>query len=78
MKQILPVGKDKRAVLDSSIFSSGSWDEFVKLGLTVNMRLQNPLLTEVQRLEQTKFANLIEDVGHNRMGGMIYMICLLV
>ena len=74
MKQILPVGKDKRAVLDASIFSSRYWDDFVKLGLTVNMRLQNPLLTDIQRLEQSNFAKLIEDVGYNRMGGMFYVM----
>jgi hypothetical protein len=70
LKQILPVGKDKRAVLDASIISSRYWNEFVKLGLTINMRLQNPRLTEAQRLEQTKFATLIEDVGNNRLGGI--------
>ena len=50
---------------------------FVKLGLTVNMRLQNPLLTDIQRLEQSNFAKLIEDVGYNRMGGMfLFYVCL--
>ena len=72
VKQILPVGKDRRAVLDLSIFSSRYWNEFIKLGLTVNMRLQNPRLTEIQRLEQSNFAKLIEDVGYNRLGGMVY------
>ena len=71
VKQILPVGQDKQAVLDATIFSSRYWDEFIKLGLTVNMRLQNPLLTETQRLEQSNFAKLIEDVGYNRIGGIV-------
>ena len=72
VKQILPVGRDKRAVLDSSIFSSRYWSEFVKLELTVNMRLENPRLTEEQRIEQSNFAKLIEDVGFNRLGGILY------
>ena len=72
VKQILPVGKDRRAVLDLSIFSSRYWNEFIKLGLTVNMRLQNPRLTEIQRLEQSNFAKLIEDVGYNRLGGIVH------
>ena len=72
VKQILPVGRDKRAVLDASIFSSRYWSEFVKLGLTVNMRLENPMLTVEQRIEQSNFAKLIEDVGFNRLGGILH------
>ena len=72
VKQILPVGRHKRAILDASIFSSRYWSEFVKLGLTVNVRLENPRLTVEQRIEQSNFAKLIEDVGFNRLGGILY------
>ncbi len=68
-KQILPVGKDQQGVLNASISSSPYWHLFTVLRLTINMRLQNPLLSVEEKALQERYATLLEDVGNNREGG---------
>jgi hypothetical protein len=63
MQQILPVAEDKAGIIRASLFSSPLWPHFTRRRLTKNMRLENPYLTDSQRLKQTDYANLLEAIG---------------
>jgi len=54
--------------LNATISSSPYWHLFTVLRLTINMRLQNPLLSVEEKELQQRYAILLEDVGNNREG----------
>jgi hypothetical protein len=77
LKQILPVGQDRQEIVDMVITSSPYWIQFNILELTINMRLQNPLLSPEDLECQTRYAALIKAVGHNKVDSSLGMDVLL-
>jgi len=77
LKQILPVGQDRQDIINMVITSSPYWDQFHILELTINMRLQNPMLSPGELECQTRYANLIKAVGHNKVDSTLGMDVLL-
>jgi hypothetical protein len=77
-KQILPVvlNGTKYDILDACCFSSTLWDLFERKKLVENMRLKNTGMSDVERQQQTKYAEMLLAVGEKNVLSLLNYDCV--